>query len=99
MKYLLWGLIDPIGKIIYENKHASVMKISDLTDIFSLSIKAETPSSISMTLAYRDGVVINNSSEDYQYHSSLKNVLTYVRFFTHVIGHSSWTHFIGNCLI
>ena len=30
------------------------------------------------------------------YHSSLKNVLTYVRFFTHVIGHSSWTHFIGN---
>ena len=30
------------------------------------------------------------------YHSSLKNVLTYVRFFTHVLGHSSWTHFIGN---
>ena len=30
------------------------------------------------------------------YHSSLKNVMTYVRFFTHVIGHSSWTHFIGN---
>ena len=27
------------------------------------------------------------------YHSSLKNVMTYVRFFTHVIGHSSWTHF------
>ena len=30
------------------------------------------------------------------YHSSLKNVLTYVRFFTHVLGHSSWAHFIGN---
>ena len=30
------------------------------------------------------------------YHSSLKDPLTYVRFFTHVLGHSSWTHFIGN---
>ena len=30
------------------------------------------------------------------YHSSLKDMLTYVRFFTHVLGHSSWTHLIGN---
>ena len=30
------------------------------------------------------------------YHSSLTNVLTYIRFFTHVFGHSSWAHFIGN---
>ena len=30
------------------------------------------------------------------YHSSMKDPLTYVRFFTHVLGHSSWTHFIGN---
>lgn len=30
------------------------------------------------------------------YHSSLKNPLTYLRFFTHVLGHSGWTHFIGN---
>ena len=30
------------------------------------------------------------------YHSTLKDPLTYVRFFTHVLGHSSWTHFIGN---
>ena len=30
------------------------------------------------------------------YHSSLKNVLTYVRFFTHVLGHGNWEHFIGN---
>ena len=30
------------------------------------------------------------------YHSSLKDPLTYVRFFTHVLGHSSWVHFIGN---
>lgn len=30
------------------------------------------------------------------YHSSLKNPLTYVRFFTHVLGHSGWAHYIGN---
>ena len=30
------------------------------------------------------------------YHSSLLSPLTYVRFFTHVLGHSGWTHFIGN---
>lgn len=30
------------------------------------------------------------------YHSSLKNPMTYVRFFTHVFGHSGWEHFIGN---
>ena len=30
------------------------------------------------------------------YHSPLTNPLTYVRFFTHVLGHNGWTHFIGN---
>lgn len=30
------------------------------------------------------------------YHSSLKAPLTYVRFFTHVLGHADWAHFIGN---
>ena len=30
------------------------------------------------------------------YHSSLTNPLTYLRFFTHVLGHSGWMHFIGN---
>lgn len=30
------------------------------------------------------------------YHSSLLNPMTYVRFFTHVLGHSGWSHFIGN---
>lgn len=30
------------------------------------------------------------------YHSSLKDPLTYVRFFTHVFGHSGWDHFLGN---
>ncbi len=30
------------------------------------------------------------------YHSSLKDPLTYLRFFTHVMGHSGWDHYIGN---
>ena len=30
------------------------------------------------------------------YHSSLKNPMTYLRFFTHVLGHSGMSHFIGN---
>jgi GlpG protein len=30
------------------------------------------------------------------YHSGLANPLTYIRFFTHVLGHSGWEHYIGN---
>ncbi|MBQ7153922.1 MAG: rhomboid family intramembrane serine protease [Clostridia bacterium] len=30
------------------------------------------------------------------YHSSLKSPLTYLRFFTHVLGHGGWEHFIAN---
>lgn len=30
------------------------------------------------------------------YHSALSDPLTYVRFFTHVLGHSGWEHYIGN---
>ena len=30
------------------------------------------------------------------YHSSLASPLTYVRFFTHALGHAGWQHYIGN---
>ena len=30
------------------------------------------------------------------YRSSLASPLTYVRFFTHVLGHADWAHFAGN---
>lgn len=29
-------------------------------------------------------------------HSSLTNPMTYLRFITHIFGHSGWSHFIGN---
>ncbi len=30
------------------------------------------------------------------YRDSLANPMTYLRFFTHIFGHSGWSHFIGN---
>ena len=30
------------------------------------------------------------------WHSTLRSPLTYIRFFTHVLGHSGFEHFIGN---
>ena len=32
------------------------------------------------------------------YHSPLTSPMTYVRFFTHVLGHSGWSHYIGNMM-
>lgn len=39
---------------------------------------------------------ISNKVVFVTYHSSLKDPLTYIRFFTHVLGHAGWEHFIGN---
>ena len=39
---------------------------------------------------------ISNRMYFMTYHSSLASPLTYLRFFTHVLGHSGWAHFIGN---
>ena len=33
------------------------------------------------------------------YHSSLSDPLTYLRFFTHVLGHSGYSHYMGNMLL
>lgn len=32
------------------------------------------------------------------YHSPLTSLMTYLRFFTHVLGHVSWSHYIGNMM-
>ena len=34
-----------------------------------------------------------------EYHSSLLDPLTYVRFIGHIFGHAGWDHFIGNMLL
>ncbi len=41
---------------------------------------------------------LTNSYFFITYHSSLADPLTYVRFFTHVLGHSGWTHYSNNML-
>ena len=45
-----------------------------------------------------DGVTLGKSTNllFMTYHSSLANPLTYLRFYTHVLGHSGWQHFISN---
>ena len=45
------------------------------------------------------GIITNGKSTQLlfmTYHSSLRNPLTYLRFFTHIFGHDGWRHFIGN---
>ena len=32
------------------------------------------------------------------YHSPLTSPMTYVRFFTHVLGHMGWSHYINNMM-
>lgn len=47
------------------------------------------------------GELTHGSSTDLlfmTYHSSLSNPFTYIRFFTHVLGHDGWEHFIGNSI-
>lgn len=39
---------------------------------------------------------VSNQTIFMTYHSPLTSPLTYVRLFTHVLGHSGWEHFIGN---
>jgi GlpG protein len=39
---------------------------------------------------------ISNSLLFMTYHSSLKDPLTYIRLFSHVLGHGGWVHYIGN---
>lgn len=50
---------------------------------------------IVMILNYATGGV-SNQTIFMTYHSPLTSPMTYVRLFTHVLGHLGWEHFIGN---
>ena len=39
---------------------------------------------------------VSNQIAFMTYHSELSSPMTYVRLFTHVLGHDGWEHFIGN---
>ena len=52
-----------------------------------------------MFIATLSGILTGGSSTNLlfrTYHSSLFAPLTYLRFFTHVLGHTGWSHFMGN---
>ena len=53
---------------------------------------------ISLAVLLMGFVTVGKSNEllFMTYHSALTNPLTYVRFFTHVLSHSGWAHYIGN---
>lgn len=53
---------------------------------------------LASTLANYLTAGISNELLFMTYHSSLKSPMTYVRFFTHVLGHADWEHFMGNVM-
>ena len=53
---------------------------------------------LAATLANYLTAGISNELLFMTYHSSLKSPMTYVRFFTHVLGHADWEHFMGNVM-
>ena len=68
-----------------------------------MKIKLNSPLVLSIALLCLVATVLNtitagaaNKVIFSTYHSSLANPLTYLRFFTHVLGHSGWQHLIGN---
>ena len=68
-----------------------------------MKIKLNSPLVLGFALLSLAVMVLNlltggasNKAVFVTYHSSLANPLTYLRFFTHVLGHVSWTHYIGN---
>ena len=40
--------------------------------------------------------ILTGGSNTKQFFSTYRSPLTYIRFFTHVLGHSGWSHFLGN---
>ncbi len=74
VKYLLWGLIDPVGRLVYSSLHPEEKSIVNLVDCFDLKIKANSVQSVSFLLTYKDGTYINGEDENYQYVSLMKDI-------------------------
>lgn len=78
------------------------MKIRDMK-IKGMKIKVNAPVMLGFLAACLAATILNavtggrsNSLLFSTWHSSLASPLTYVRMFTHVIGHADFGHFIGN---
>ena len=76
VKYLLWGLMDPIGRNEYRNHHQDCDDVVELSSLVDLSIKAISSSQVKMTLSYLDGVVIDGEKENYTYTTTIEDINT-----------------------
>lgn len=72
-----------------------------------LKIQYDSPVILSFALLCLAALIANIYTDGWAnahlfsvYRSSLKDPLTYLRFFTHVLGHADFSHFVGNiCLL
>ncbi len=76
VKYLLWGLIDPVGRETYSNLHPEIQDIVSIISMVDLTIKAETTDTVSFTLSYDDDIFIDGDIETYTYRTSMVNIGT-----------------------
>ena len=75
VKYLLWGLIDPVGRMTYSNLHPEIQDIITMIKGVNLTIKADTISQVSFTLSY-DDMYIDGDIENYVYHTEMTDIGT-----------------------
>lgn len=71
-----------------------------------LKISFNSPVILGFTFACFAALILNWLTADWAnyylfsvYRSSLLDPLTYLRFFTHTIGHAGWDHFCGNIMM
>lgn len=72
-----------------------------------LKIQYDSPVILTFALLCLAALIVNIYTDGWAnahlfsvYRSSLKDPLTYLRFFTHVLGHADFSHFVGNiCLL
>jgi hypothetical protein len=74
VKYLLWGLIDPIGRNVFMNANESISSVVELASKVDLSIQATTASMVKMTLSYTDGVSLQGDLQKYIYTTTINNI-------------------------
>lgn len=74
VEYLLWGLVDPLGRYTYLEKNPDVTDISVLSSLIDVTIMAESSDDVAVMLKYHDGISINGESEKYDYRLHLENV-------------------------
>ena len=74
VEYLIWGLVDPLGRYSYLERNPDITDISVLSSLIDVEIKAESSNDITVALKYHDDIYINGESENYDYKLHLENI-------------------------